>query len=255
MNRSATLPASQRDFLSSNSTFNSSLQTNPVPRLLSEFEPAETFCTFTPVHYEPAYAYPLIVWLHGPDSREEEVHQAMEHISVRNHVAISVRGNEFSPNSKDVFRWKNGSAGTSNAAQRVQKAIDHAKENFNIHADRIFVAGSLDSGTLALRLAMENPELCNGAISLGGRLPKGSRPLKRINEVRKQPLMLVVSPNEQYQLEEVMSDVRLLHSAGLSLELRLHPEGDELTDRMLSDANAWILRQFCPAEVSSASDS
>ncbi len=28
---------------------------------------AQCHCIFTPLHYERNYAYPLIVWLHGPD--------------------------------------------------------------------------------------------------------------------------------------------------------------------------------------------
>ena len=62
--------------------------------------------------------------------------------------------------------------------------------------------------------------------------------------------MLSVSPSEQYALESVMDDLRLLHFAGFSLALRLYPEGDELTTTMLADLDCWIMDQFCPTAIS-----
>ena len=37
---------------------------------------------FGPLHYEPNYAYPLIVWLHGPGGSERDLRQTMPMISV-----------------------------------------------------------------------------------------------------------------------------------------------------------------------------
>lgn len=48
--------------------------------------------TFLPVHYEPNYAYPLIVYLHAHGSNEEQVLRYAPHISRRNYISISLRG-------------------------------------------------------------------------------------------------------------------------------------------------------------------
>ena len=100
---------------------------------------------------------------------------------------------------------------------------------------------------MALRIGLERPESFAGAISLSGSLPIGGCPLKRINDARGLPLLLSVSPDRtNYSLEQVMENVRLMHFAGSSLSLRLYPEGDKLTNVMLSDVDHWILERVCP---------
>ena len=206
-------------------------------------------CCFSPIQYERRYAYPLIVWLHGPEGNEEEVQQVMPLISARNYVAIAPRGTRRSNCIRGAYSWGNSSADIIDSLDRVESCIEVASGQFNVHPERIFLAGYSTGGTLALRLAMEYPKLVAGAISLGGPVPRGNRPLKRINEARKLPLMLSVSPGRQYALDSVMDDLRLLHFAGFSLALRLYPEGDDLTTTMLSDVDRWILDQCCPSAV------
>ena len=251
MNRSAILPASQEDSFSSQHEFPATTATRPFGRFSKPRTPAELHSFFSPIHYEAGYAYPLLVWLHGPDSGEAEVQQAMQHISLRNHVAVAPRGNAFSLKQDGLYSWKPGAHGSADAAERVRQSIEAAKVRFNVHPERIFVAGSATSGTLALRLAMENPGMFAGAISLGGRMPSGSSPLKRINEVRKTQILLSVSPDDSYSTQQVMEDLSLLYSADMRVDVRLHPAGDELTTLMLSEIDAWILEKSCPQMVSS----
>lgn len=212
--------------------------------------PVAAHCCFSPIHYEERYAYPLIVWLHGPESNEEEVQQVMPMVSARNHVAIAPRGTQQSDRDRGAYTWDNSSAGIVDAVERVESCIEIASNQFNIHPERVFLAGHSTGGTLAMRLALEYPDLVAGAVSLGGPMPRGNRPFKRINEVRKMPLMLSVSPCENFPLEEVMDDLRLLHFAGCSLALRLYPEGDDLTTTMFADLDSWIMEKFCPSSVS-----
>ena len=223
-----------------------------VPQRLSGAENAPVVAahsSFTPIHYEQGYAYPLIVWLHGSESNEKEVLQVMPLVSARNYVAISPRGTRHSRLNRGAYSWGQSQDEIVEAAERVESCVEFAQEQFSIHPKRIFLAGHASGGTLALRLGMEYPELVAGAISLGGPVPRGLRPLKRINAARKLPLMLSVSPGEGYSLATVMADLRLLHCAGFSLALRLYPEGDELTTVMLSDVNRWIMESFCPMVV------
>lgn len=106
---------------------------------------------------------------------------------------------------------------------------------------------------MALRVGMEHPELFAGAISLGGRVPRGGNAFRRINAARRLPLMLSVSPTaEEFTNQQVMDDLRLLHCGGFSLSLRLYPEGDTLTDTMFADMNVWLMESFCPTVVSAS---
>src|SRR4051794_5650794 len=47
---------------------------------------------FTPLHYERNYAYPLIVWLHGPGDDERQLKRIMPLVSMRNYGAAGPRG-------------------------------------------------------------------------------------------------------------------------------------------------------------------
>ena len=62
-------------------------------------------CIFTPVHYERNYAYPLIVWLHGPDDDEHQVTRIMPHVSIRNYVAVGPRGTLASRDVPGGYGW------------------------------------------------------------------------------------------------------------------------------------------------------
>lgn len=213
---------------------------------------------FAPMHYESGYAYPLIVWLHGPDSNEDELRQVMPLISTRNHVGIAPRGTRQSENGFGAYSWDHTTEGVAAAAERVTDCIAVAKQRFNIHPDRIFVAGHGVGGTMAYRLGLESPEQFAGAMSLSGEVPRGLRLLKHINRVRKLPLLLSVSPTaetgaEDYSIERVMDDLRFLHYAGLSVSMRLYPEGAELTTLMFEDLDSWVMEQFCPVDATTAS--
>lgn len=210
-------------------------------------------CVFAPIHHETGYAYPLIVWLHGSQSSELELQQVMPLVSVRNFVGIAPRGTHRTSKNRRVFGWRQTADEVADAGEQVRECLDIARNRFNVHPERIFVAGRGDGGTMALRIGMEYPELFAGAISLGGRVPRGGHAFRRINAARRLPLMLSVSPTaEGFTSKQVMDDLRLLHCGGFSLSLRLYPEGDALTDTMFADLNIWLMESFCPTAISAS---
>src|SRR3984893_7810366 len=50
--------------------------------------------TFLPTGYEPNYPYPLLVFLHGHGSTEEQILQLAPRLSRRNYISIGLRGPE-----------------------------------------------------------------------------------------------------------------------------------------------------------------
>src|SRR5271157_2578219 len=48
--------------------------------------------TFLPTGYEPNYAYPLLVFLHGHGGSEEQILRLAPRLSRRNYICISLRG-------------------------------------------------------------------------------------------------------------------------------------------------------------------
>jgi phospholipase/carboxylesterase len=220
----------------------------------------ECRAVFTPLHYERNYAYPLIVWLHGPGDDERQLQRIMPLVSMRNYVAVGPRGTvevraatpvEMPAANRSVFggyEWSQRKDHILLAEHRVMEAIDAACEKFNIEPTRIFLAGFACGGTMALRVALNHPDRVAGVLSLGGAFPTGQTPLKRLAEVRRLRLLLATGRDSRgYPAKQVCADLRLMYSAGMSVCLRQYPCGDELTTLMLADMDRWIMDQLTSA--------
>ncbi|MEM9658282.1 MAG: PHB depolymerase family esterase [Planctomycetota bacterium] len=207
-----------------------------------------TTCSiFTPLHYEQGYAYPLLVWLHGDGGSERELRRVMPHVSVRNYVAIAARGADSNVADETSFYWQDSATGSGDAADEVRRCIDLAASRYHLHAERIFIAGYQSGGTMALRLALRYPDWFAGAASIGGAMPRGDSPLRRVNHARRLPLLLTCCREcRQYPPQRVADDLRLLHSAGFSLALRQYPGDSGLTTAMLGDLDRWLMGLICP---------
>jgi phospholipase/carboxylesterase len=210
---------------------------------------------FAPLHYEPNYAYPLLVWLHRAGKDENELREVMPLISLRNYVAVAVRGTveqSLAP-SRVGYCWSQTAAHVAAADQAVCEAIELAKRRFNVAPQKVFLAGCGAGGTMALRLALANPESFAGVLSLGGSLPNQGRPLLRIAQARRLPLLIACGQDSvQYNSAQVCDNLRLLHSAGMTVDLRQYPCADELLSAMLSDIDRWMMQRVVGASTAGA---
>ncbi|MEO7404754.1 MAG: hypothetical protein ABIU95_13885 [Burkholderiales bacterium] len=204
------------------------------------------YATFAPIHYEERYAYPLLVWLHGPASNEQELRQVMPLISMRNYVAIAPRGTTEDKKHNGRYGWRQSGEGIEAAHTRIEETIATARERFNIHPDRIFLVGRGSGGTMAVRTAWNDPGKFAGAVAINGPLPTRLSPMRRVNELRRVPCLLTTSRDSQaYPSDQVCQDLRLLHVAGCTVALRQYPGGDALTSNMLSDLDRWLMELVC----------
>ncbi len=209
--------------------------------------------TFAPLHYEPGYAYPLVVWLHGRAGNEQQLRRVMPHLSLQNFVAVAPRGTSSLSTRRPEFNWQQTEDEIAEAETRVLLSIVAAQERFNIHAERVFLAGVNAGGTMAVRIGWNHPEWFAGVATLGGPLPTRYCPLRRVNELRRLPcLVCACRASRKYPEDHVCRDLRLMHSAGCVVALRQYPGDDELTTGMLSDLNGWMMELVCGggAEVS-----
>lgn len=199
--------------------------------------------TFVPLHYEPNYAYPLLVWLHGAGKNEQQLRSVMPGISVRNYVGVAPRAPQASGDDQTApLTWRQTPEDILASECRVMECIEATMARFNIAAERIFLLGCDQGGTMALRIAMMYPGRFAGAVSIGGPFPRGNRPLARIRQTRQVQLLIAHARlSETYVEAAVCDDLRLLHSAGISITLRQYPTRDEITSRMLSDVDSWIM--------------
>ncbi|HEX5444585.1 MAG TPA: alpha/beta hydrolase-fold protein [Pirellulales bacterium] len=205
---------------------------------------------FAPLHYEPNYAYPLLVWLHGPGDDESQLKRIMPLVSVRNYVAAAPRGprRQDSAAGKAGYRWPQSPAELLEAEHRVFEAIEMAQTRFNISPRRIFVAGFDAGGTMAFRLAMEHPRHFAGVLSLAGAFPTRQAALRRLVDARRVPVFLACGRDSRgYDSLTVCRDLKLFHSAGMDVALRQYPCGQEIAPAMLGDMDRWIMEQVTGA--------
>ena len=147
------------------------------------------FCL--PLHYEPKYRYPLIVWLHNDGFNENQIDQLMPHISLRNYLAVGVRGNRAADSVGHRFDWHESSAAIELAHHRVIEAIDEAASQFSVHPDRVVLAGYRSGGTMALRIAMRDPDRFSAVASFGGRMPRGGNVFGDLTRLRRRRLPML----------------------------------------------------------------
>ncbi len=207
------------------------------------------YAIFGPLHYEANYAYPAVIWLHGPDDNENQLKRVMPQISLRNYVALAPRGT--ATGSQDLpaaYRWLQTEEHILAAERRVLECLSIAREKFNIAGERVFLAGYDCGGTMAYRVALRHPRLFAGVLSCGGAFPSGHAPLSQLHEARR--LAIFVACNRaarRYPTTAVCEDLRLMHAAGMSIVLREYPGEDGLTPQTLADMDRWIMEQVTTA--------
>ncbi len=206
-------------------------------------------CFFAPIHYEPNYAYPLIVWLHGDEATQYQIQQLISDISLRNFVAVGPSGVQVGAEAWPV-------SDRFAAEQRVFSAIKHAQRKYHVNPARVFVCGCGSGGSMAIRIGLSHPDQFAGAISIGGGFPSGGSPLSNLAAARQLPLLFSYArDSECHPIEEVCDQLRLWHAAGLNVTLRQYPSGISPSRQMLHDLNVWIMEIVAGASTQPAPES
>jgi len=206
---------------------------------------------FAPMHYERGYAYPLIVWMHGPGDDENQLKRIMPIVSMRNYVAVAPRGTGVVSGSRGGggYTWCEDEEAVMLAEQRAEYCIRKATKRYHVHPHRVFIAGYDSGGTAALRVGLNRPDLFAGILSIGGMFPQGNRPLLRFKQCRDLPLFVAHGrDSHEYSADRLCDDLRLFHTAGLSVTLRQYPCGHDITTQMLADMNSWLMEQVTGVE-------
>jgi phospholipase/carboxylesterase len=214
--------------------------------LFSSAAADHAYALFGPLHYEPGYAYPLIIWLHGPGNDEHQLRRVMPHISMRNYVAVAPRGLcQIGKDEPTGFGWPQADEAFEQAEHHIFDALAIAARKFHISPRKVFLAGFGEGGTMAFRVALGNPQHFAGVLSLGGCFPTGKTPFGNLISARKIPVFLSSCRHSgEYPPEMACEDLRLLHTAGMSITLRQYPGGDDISPQMLADVDRWIIEQI-----------
>jgi phospholipase/carboxylesterase len=126
----------------------------------------------------------------------------------------------------------------------VFDAIDGISNRYSVHPRRVFLVGYCEGGTAALRIGLRHPQRFAGVVSLGGALPKSGRLLMNLKEAVEFPLLWATYRDSvQWPVEAVCRDIRLMHGAGMRVDVRQYPESGELCTKILGDVNRWLMAQ------------
>jgi phospholipase/carboxylesterase len=181
----------------------------------------------------------------------------MPALSLQNYVGCAPRGPITSNRSNNRFVWGQSVAATAVAEEIVFESIENVSRTFSIHSRRIFLAGFGSGATMAARIGLRYPELFAGVIPICGQFPNEQFALSKIGKARTLPILWMYGENsERHGVQHVCQTLPVLHAAGLTLDIRQYPCGDELLANMLSDANHWMMQlvtnQPCVENTASA---
>jgi phospholipase/carboxylesterase len=204
--------------------------------------------TFLPTGYEPNYAYPLVVFLHGHGGNEEQVLRLAPRLSRRNYVCIGLRGPQplgVRSDGRVGYSWGPDGQCDAQVEDYVLRAIEQTRRSYHVHSERIYLAGIKEGATLAYRLGLAYPEKFGGVIALNGRLPRPGSVLWRPDEVRGSRVLIGHGiANAMVPLTTAKRDCQVLYSAGLRVRMHTYPTTHRLHPHMLRDVNRWIM-QIC----------
>lgn len=215
--------------------------------LFSPGTPESSRAMFAPMHYESGYAYPLVVWLHGSSNDEHQLMRVMPMVSMRNYAAVAPRGFHPSMGEPDAegYGWPQTPDHIEAAQQRIFDSISAVEQKLHIAPNRIFLVGFDSGGTMAFRIAMNYPRRFAGVMSLCGPFPTGHTPFIHLPEARKLPIFLAFGrDSRKFPPAKACENLRLFHTAGMSITLRQYPCSHQLTPQMLRDVDRWIIEQI-----------
>ena len=224
----------------------------------------------SPIHYEPNYAYPLLVWLHGTGKSEVELFDVLPKISTQNYVAVAPRG-ALSKTTRVVRRHINGSLvdekiwtekitdwaeterSISESENLVFQSIEEATRKFNINPRRIFLLGRGAGATMALQIGLRNADEFAGIVAIDGSFPSEETVLFRNwRSIRDLPILMTTPNVSGKSYKHISSNqLRLMHTAGMTFVVRQYNEYNVANseqnrmDRILNDCNRWIMSRSC----------
>ena len=192
---------------------------------------------FVPLHYEPNYAYPLLVWLHDESEDGAELPRVMAALSLRNYVAVGPQA--MAPSSS---AWPQEWPAIEAADRRVSAACEEAFREYHIARGKVFLGGIGSGGTMAFRIAFQRPEYFAGVVSINGPLPQQPAALAALNRCRRVPVFWThCCYSQEFGEATVAAQLRLLHVAGFDVTLRQYPTREPHYDLVFPDVNRWLM--------------
>jgi phospholipase/carboxylesterase len=197
---------------------------------------------FLPSDYQPKYAYPLVVLFHPDGGDEDAAARLVPQLSRRNYIAACPRGPVAlgcGPTGRPGFAWGDD----PRADDYLLATVAHARREFHVHSERIYLIGLGEGAAAAYRLGLAMADQVAGVVALNGRLPKPSgRPLFRLSAVRNLRVFIGHgSNNPVIPIAAARQATRLLNTAGADVRFQTYSATHRIHSDMLRDVNRWIM--------------
>ncbi|MBA3312685.1 MAG: hypothetical protein M3552_05480 [Planctomycetota bacterium] len=210
------------------------------PQTLSHRPAAGPVAVFTPEGYEPNYAYPLIVWFHDAGESEQMLRRVMPVMSDRNALGLALRGERLRRNG---FDW---AAGLTEPRERsLEAAVREFKREFNIHTERVVLAGRGTGAVAASELFFARPDWYGGLAMFDAPAEAIAVDLTRREELVGKPVLLDL-PLEQ--LGRGREGAARLVASGADVTFRRARCG-ALRHDTLRHLNRWLMSAVCGVPV------
>ena len=212
---------------------------------------------FVPERYEPAYDYPLVVWLHSDGSCELELDNVMMALSSQNYIAIAPRAQQKCRGIGHRFRWGLSNTDSAAAEDLVWDSVQAVISAMSVDRSKIFLAGFGAGGTMAQWIGLKYSTQIAGVVSLSGVFPKTPRSLSNWKQSR--DLQVLFGQRQGSTLcgdDELLRAVRISHQSSLGYKFfQMRSDEDccsanDLDSTMLDAANRFMMGIVTNTELS-----
>lgn len=196
---------------------------------------------FVPQGYEPGYAYPVVVWLQCADDGVSLVH-LMEQLSERNYFGLALKTASDSASCDEEINndapldlaaatappWEHG-------LTEVYEAVRDLKQRYNIHSERIYLAGLGAAGQQAMEMLLRRPNWFAGALGLDAPMDRLPCRLTSLDAMRGKRLFAT----------QDSAALRVLHTAGAEIIVEEADVAKGMTDPLARRIDLWLMQGIC----------
>ena len=194
-----------------------------------------------PLHYEPEYQYPLVVWADSADESSGETEgalrtvsltEAMMEISLRNFAGVSARPNPgHSPYPPHTLL----------GSDLVRQLVATARTKLNVHPDRIFVV-LRGPASFAAEFLMRTEVPLAGVVWIAPSVPGPDSRTPSVPAAPQRATRILLEVADRPALiEAAKHQAHLLHARGWEPEVIASRGGEPFLKTALANANRWMM--------------
>ena len=128
---------------------------------------------------------------------------------------------------------------------RVVSAVRSVRQVLNVHTERIFIAGAGEAASVALLLAIHQPEWFGGCVAFGGSFPAAARLLAHKSKLSGKRFFLGATGGRSawQTTSSVRNTARQLVATGADVSVSVNASETEslINPRSLREVDQWII--------------